>query len=73
MSYVKLALYIVGLFGSIGIWLPIFNIQRDFFQQYSLYFLVPLWLALIGLLIIKRYENQKTEKEMLRGSASDKR
>lgn len=65
MTYVKLSLYILGLVGSAGVWLPILNIQREFFEDHSIYFMISLWGALIGLLVIKKYENHKTEKEML--------
>lgn len=64
MIYVKLTLYIFGLIGSTAVLLSAFNIQRDFIQAHVYYFMVPLWLSIIGLFIIKKYETRKTEKEM---------
>lgn len=66
MGKIKLILYIVGLIASMGVWLPIFHIGRDFFEAYSIYFTTPLWLVVIALIFIKRYENRKTEREMLK-------
>lgn len=71
MSYVKLTLYIIGLIGSSGVWLPMLHIQREFFKQYSTYFSILLWVAVISLLVIKKYESNKAEKEMLRSSLTN--
>lgn len=64
MMYMKLMLYIFGLIGSVAVLLSAFNIQRDFIQEQIYYFIVPLWISIIGLFVIKKYELYKTEKEM---------
>ncbi|MEK4387173.1 hypothetical protein MKZ25_15515 [Solibacillus sp. FSL W7-1464] len=65
MKYVKLTLFIFGLIGSVAVLLSTFNIQRDFISEHNFYFMVPLWVSIIGLFIIKKYETRKTEKEMM--------
>lgn len=64
MIYMKLTLYIFGLIGSVAVLLSAFNIQRDFIQEHIYYFMVPLWISIIGLFVIKKYELYKTKKEM---------
>lgn len=66
MGKIKFVLYVVGLIASMGVWLPILNIGRDFFDAYSIYFTAPLSFVVIALIFIKRYENRKTEREMMK-------
>lgn len=68
MMYLKLTLYIFGLIGSVSVLLSAFNIQRDFIQEHIFYFTVPLWISIISLFIIKKYETRKTEREMKNSS-----
>lgn len=66
MGKIKFVLYVVGLIASMGVWLPILHIGSDFFDAYSIYFTTPLWIVIIALIFIKRYENRKTEREMMK-------
>ena len=48
----------LSMIGVVPVTLGFFNIGREFFSEYLYWFLVPLWIGIIGNGILKRYEKK---------------
>ena len=52
---------ILSIIGGVPITLGFFNIGREFFSKYLYWFLAPLWIGVIGNMILKRYEKKQNK------------
>lgn len=56
--------FLCNLFGIVAILMAALNIYSDFIQAHIYFFLVPLWIGVIGSFLLPKYESWKNEREM---------
>lgn len=63
-KWLHIIFFFCNLFGIIPICLAAFNIYRDFIQEHIYFFVVPLWIGVIGSFALPKYESWVNEREM---------
>ena len=56
--------FLCNLFGIVPICLAAFNIYREQIQEHMFFFIIPLWIGVVGSFMLPKYESWKTEREM---------